>query len=321
MSHLPDPGFYKDPDDPSQERWWNGNTWVGQVQAATGRPPLPLDPIPAVGAPAVRVEVDEASPVYQPGDVVNGHLLAADGQWYAVSGSRGIPPADARQPLNNGFLWALVAVAPIVSFLLAFTSSTDVAWLLLLTGIGLNTVFAFFDEKEVKTARPEVKPVTFIWGFMLVPVYLWLRRRDTKENQLPVIAWAAALVLSFMPSFLAASATPTGVAVPDTAFTSPTTPTQTYRPARVALGDATPDEFGFVTVPLTITNPAANSGPCSFYMTVTAESSDGSTLYDTGAATVMSLAPGQRYNTEVMFTEQVPPDAVVLVRDTDCYPS
>lgn len=57
---LPDPGFYEDPQDPQQERWWNGRIWVGQTRPATGRPPLsPTDEVPSVGTSQSTMSVEE----------------------------------------------------------------------------------------------------------------------------------------------------------------------------------------------------------------------------------------------------------------------
>lgn len=321
MSQLPDPGFYQDPEDPTQERWWNGKTWVGQVREANGRPPLPMDPVPAVGAPAVQVE-EVVAPIYQPGDVVHGHLLGADGQWYAVQPGaqapppKQTPPPSGVRPLNNAYLWALAVVGPIFTFLQVFASTTDLLWLLVFTVIGLNTVFAFLDEKEVKASRPEVKPVTFVWGLMLVPVYLWLRRRDTRENQLPVVLWFVGVLVSWFVALAISLAQSQVVVVPS----QPQQNLPTYQQARVTLGNGTIDEFGVATAPVEITNPRTNPGPCGFYLTITAESPDGTILYDSAGASVATLAPGQTYTTEIVFTEDIPPEALLVARDLDCYP-
>lgn len=45
---LPQPGYYKDPNDPSIERWWDGRKWVGQTRPSQGKPPLPMDNPPIV---------------------------------------------------------------------------------------------------------------------------------------------------------------------------------------------------------------------------------------------------------------------------------
>lgn len=46
---LPQPGYYADPNDPSIERWWDGQKWVGQTRPSQGNPPLPMDNPPSVG--------------------------------------------------------------------------------------------------------------------------------------------------------------------------------------------------------------------------------------------------------------------------------
>ena len=43
---LPPPGWYQDPADPTQHRWWDGQRWSDPP------PPLPLPPLPPMPPPA-----------------------------------------------------------------------------------------------------------------------------------------------------------------------------------------------------------------------------------------------------------------------------
>ena len=51
MSSAP-PGYYINPDDPNQERWWDGTKWLDQTRPAQGNPALPGQPtVPLGGVP------------------------------------------------------------------------------------------------------------------------------------------------------------------------------------------------------------------------------------------------------------------------------
>lgn len=58
MSDLPPAGWYADPENPGNERWWNGSTWSDDrraVQTATAAPPPPYvapGPVYIAAAPA-----------------------------------------------------------------------------------------------------------------------------------------------------------------------------------------------------------------------------------------------------------------------------
>ncbi|MFT3715647.1 MAG: DUF2510 domain-containing protein [Gordonia sp. (in: high G+C Gram-positive bacteria)] len=40
----PPPGWYQNPNDPAQQRWWDGSTWTEHIQTATPPPPPPPKP-------------------------------------------------------------------------------------------------------------------------------------------------------------------------------------------------------------------------------------------------------------------------------------
>lgn len=80
----------------------------------------------------------------------------------------------------------------------------------------------------------------------------------------------------------------------------------------VVLGTLTTDSFGS-DVPVTITNISEETG--SFWVTIVAESADGSTQYGTASVIVNELKPGQSATDTAVFFEDVPADAVLSVSD------
>lgn len=83
----------------------------------------------------------------------------------------------------------------------------------------------------------------------------------------------------------------------------------------VTLGEPTTDQYGYTTITVTMTNTSdENQSP---WVTVSAESADGTELYDTGHAIVNDLKPGQTTTQEITFTEDIPSDATFTVSDLD----
>lgn len=77
------------------------------------------------------------------------------------------------------------------------------------------------------------------------------------------------------------------------------------------LGDPTTDEWGYLTVPVTITNSAVDT--FSYWVDAAAVNEDGSEQYATTSAFAESLAPGQSKTEELAFYEEVPGDATLAV--------
>lgn len=79
-------------------------------------------------------------------------------------------------------------------------------------------------------------------------------------------------------------------------------------------------EFGTVTtsygsseVPVTVTNTSSDTQ--TFFVTIVAESPDGSVQYDSTTVVTSDLKPGQSATETAYFTEEVPADAVLSVSD------
>ncbi|MGH8825175.1 MAG: hypothetical protein ACRDVN_11945 [Jiangellaceae bacterium] len=77
------------------------------------------------------------------------------------------------------------------------------------------------------------------------------------------------------------------------------------------LGDPTTDEFGYLTVPVTITNSGTDT--FTYWVDVAAVNEDGTEQYETTSAFAENLAPGQSKTEELSFYEDVPADAALTV--------
>lgn len=85
----------------------------------------------------------------------------------------------------------------------------------------------------------------------------------------------------------------------------------------VVLGAPARDEFGYLTIPGTITN--SGSKPFTYSVDVVAESSDGATSYGTASAFADNLNPGQNTNVTFDFFEEIPDGAVFRIATADRY--
>jgi hypothetical protein len=85
----------------------------------------------------------------------------------------------------------------------------------------------------------------------------------------------------------------------------------------VVLAAATRDEFGYVSVPVTVVNSA--SKPMTYHIDLVAESPDGAQQISTATAYVENLAPGQSAAVTADFYEELPPDAAFRVVSIDRY--
>jgi hypothetical protein len=80
-----DAGWYQDPSDASQRRFWDGSRWSGHVQQASGLPPTVSAPLPPPPAPLPAVLPPPPRPV--------ASVASADARYATVSGV-GVPGAD-----------------------------------------------------------------------------------------------------------------------------------------------------------------------------------------------------------------------------------
>lgn len=140
---------------------------------------------------------------YIPGDVVNDHMLGHDNMWHQLVVVPP-PPADFPQQVpkvNNAYLWMLVFAVPIVVVISVAVLPTSVLvtpWYWPIAIIGLNTLLALVDERELEKTRPDSPSVSGFWASFLVPVYLWKRRKITLESQAPLIVWLVIFALAVL---------------------------------------------------------------------------------------------------------------------------
>lgn len=81
----------------------------------------------------------------------------------------------------------------------------------------------------------------------------------------------------------------------------------------IELSTVTTDELGFEEVELTVTNTSDEAQ--TFWVTVAAESADGSVQYDTTSVITSDLQPGQSATETAVFIEDIPADATIVVTD------
>lgn len=282
--NTPEPGFYQDPDDPSLERWWNGKTWVGQTRPANGQPPLPMDEVPAVGAPASAADAaPESDPGYpQLWDQHLGNTLTPNG-WMPTAS---VEAQRKKVKSLVDYAWACSGLGLVICGPAS------------LLGIGLGVA---------ARARGEKWGVPVGWG----PVIL---------GTVAAILWLFIAVAVSLPT-TSENTTTSGGGAQSQAQTFPEFEGTGYSPAEVEVGAIQPpDEYGYRSAPVTITNPRNNPGPCTFVVTVTVDSGDGSVQYDSAITSVNSLNPGQSYSAEVTFSEEFPDDAMYFVAESACIP-
>jgi len=74
-----------------------------------------------------------------------------------------------------------------------------------------------------------------------------------------------------------------------------------------------PDAIGVSYVEVTIVNNSSKAS--DYFVTLTADSADGTTRYDETIVSVMGLEPGQTTIEKGIFTADIPVDAVVTVKE------
>ncbi len=114
-----------------------------------------------------------------------------------------IPPPLSGEQINNTLVWVL-AFAPLIGYLLewfvagamhgnlgaAIAMRNSKYWFITL---GLNIALAYFDEKRLKKAGHNTdKFKGWVW---IVPVYLYQRAKQTKQNLAYFIVWIVCFVL------------------------------------------------------------------------------------------------------------------------------
>lgn len=87
--------------------------------------------------------------------------------------------------------------------------------------------------------------------------------------------------------------------------------------ADVKVGEMTRDEYGYVSVPVTVTN--TSSTRMTYDVSLAAETADGKTQLATTSAFAENLGPGQTATVDADFFDEVPRDAVFTVTAVDRY--
>lgn len=106
-----------------------------------------------------------------------------------------IVPATPMNALSDKWLWALATVPLLVNFLLARFIPASASIVLTIIVIGLNILFLTLDTRDLR--KNGVTPESWLWlGFLLVPVYLFVRGAKTTKNIAPGIVWCVLFVLS-----------------------------------------------------------------------------------------------------------------------------
>ena len=104
--------------------------------------------------------------------------------------------------VSEKWLWALATVPILISIVLGKNwyklmpySIAQHTYLLSIIVIVANIVFLTLDVSEIKKSGKDVG--AWIWtGLLLVPVYLYVREKNTNRNYAPLIVWGILFVLS-----------------------------------------------------------------------------------------------------------------------------
>ena len=143
-------GWYEDPSDPGQVRWWNGIAWTDHTQ-----PKPDLDAI--ADAESAELEASFAGPAADRRPRGRVASTSTSASWLL-----------AFSPI----LFLLTAVA-VVSINLYYVQ-TPALWALLLVPYGLGVLWAFLDVKKLR--RWGHTPPAAFWGFFTPLVYLIVRK-------------------------------------------------------------------------------------------------------------------------------------------------
>ena len=111
---------------------------------------------------------------------------------------------ESKVMVSEKWLWALATVPMLVSlilgrywFMLMPYSIAQHTYLLSIIVIVCNIMFLSLDISETKKSGKDVE--AWMWtGLLLVPVYLYVREKNTNKNYIPLIVWCILFVLSLM---------------------------------------------------------------------------------------------------------------------------
>jgi len=141
-SPLPSAGWYADPENAGQDRWWNGTAWSDQRRPTTAVPAIPPAP-PSAHVPPV------------PGPVISPAAPYAD----ARPDPYGAPPAPAQPYAAYGYARpANPNVPAIVGFIISMAGILLNLWLVGLVGIAGGIVSAVGLARANRLTRDGVQP-------------------------------------------------------------------------------------------------------------------------------------------------------------------
>ena len=110
--------------------------------------------------------------------------------------------AESKITISEKWLWALATIPILTSIILGKNwyalvpySIAQHTYLLSIIVIVANIVFLSLDVSEIKKSGKDVG--AWIWtGLLLVPVYLYVREKNTNKNYAPLIVWSILFILS-----------------------------------------------------------------------------------------------------------------------------
>lgn len=158
-------GWYEDPSDPAQVRWWNGINWTDHRQ-----------PKPEVGdTESSQLEESFASPA-------------------AVRGRTRIRSTSTAESWIVSFTPGLLAVALLVAAWAWLYVAPNILWPVaaLVVTYAVTVVFALLDRR--KLARWEHTPPPLIMTLLTAPVYLLVRALRLSRSWGQLVAWGLLMV-------------------------------------------------------------------------------------------------------------------------------
>jgi hypothetical protein len=153
-------GWYEDPSDPAQVRWWNGINWTDHTQA---KPDLD-------GADSSELEESYAGPA-------------------AVRARTRIRSTSTAESWVVSFTPGLLALGLLVAFWAWLYVGPNVLWgaIALVVAYAVTVVFAILDRR--KLIRWEHTPPAFATTLLTAPVYLVVRALRLSRSWGQVVAW------------------------------------------------------------------------------------------------------------------------------------
>ncbi|MCR4600897.1 MAG: GYF domain-containing protein [Clostridia bacterium] len=109
-------------------------------------------------------------------------------------------PATPMSALSDKWLWSLATVPLSVDLVLTAVNPMIDDKFLTAIVLFLNLIFVCLDERHLR--HNGIKTRAWMWtGFLLVPVYLFVRASKTNKNIVPGIFWCVLYILDVLLSF------------------------------------------------------------------------------------------------------------------------